>query len=156
APDASDRAQTSGLALAGGFGYQTPSMGAQADYYLLPDGWPLGLVGYVGAGWWPPPVVNGAKGDATVGLAVGASAFVGHRHRFVLDLSYGLASIELYSMGGIAVGQTNVYGMTAALGYEYLAHDGFLFRASLGLSYLIGDALSPSDSRMVPTGSLAF
>ena len=154
APEPRDKAFTSGLALAVGVGYQMPVLGGQADYYWLPPESPIGLMGYLGAGWWPAPEHDAAKGDPSLGLAAGASAFLGHRHRLVVDVGIGLAAIETTTFGATLVAQDKVYGVTAAPGYEYVARGGFLVRASIGATYLLGDIPS-GDLRVTPTFNLA-
>ena len=117
--DPSPKSSTSGLALAGGLGYQTPFLGAQAAWYqqLSPS---LRIAPWVGGGF--------------PGLAGGLMFLAGERHRLVLDLSYGAVG-ALVSGGTDTATTTRVwYGGSLAAGYEFMADGGFFVRPMLGYS----------------------
>jgi len=152
---ASDAAETSGLAVAASWGYESPTFGGQVDYYWLPAGTPFHFAGYVGAGWFPPQNSNLVQTDATLGFAGGAMAFVGHRHRGLVDVSYGLSGWEIASRGNVILRQDKLNGVTAAMGYEYVSSGGFLFRTTVGLNVLTGAAFVSGISRLSLTSLLA-
>ena len=152
---AQDASATSGLAVGAGVGYQSPVLGGQVDYYWLPEGSPVHFAAHLGAGWVPPSKIGSAQTDGALGLAGGAFAFVGHHHRALLDVSYGLTGTQAQVAGSTVLRQERSYGITAAAGYEYMSSGGFLIRATVGASFIVGDIYVPDQSRIVPTISLA-
>jgi len=117
--------KTSGLALGAGIGYQTPLLGLMAAYYVqLGNGYRIAP--YVGFGNFPTDKLS------PWGYALGVMGVLGKgRHRFVLDLSYGMAGVATQTDSTVfppATSSKAVYGVTAAVGYEYMHGSGFFVR----------------------------
>jgi hypothetical protein len=127
--------ETSGLALGAGLGYQFAGFGGQLAYYLE-LGSALRIAPYAGGGVFPSEV--GTKG----GYAAGMMFSYGRRHRIVLDGGYGLAAVEGKKnvLTGEVIESRVVYGVTGALGYEYLADGGFFVRPTFGYTRFTGDS----------------
>lgn len=79
--------ETSGLAVGVGFGYKTSGLGLVASFYGQ-LGRLFRLVPYAGAGIFPETELK------PLGYAFGMMAIIGEgRHRFVIDIGYGLAGV---------------------------------------------------------------
>lgn len=151
-----DKGTTSGPALGIGLGYQSPVVGGQLDYYWLPEHSPVAFAAYFGSGWFPPVKSGSVSSESAFGFAGGAFVFIGHRHRALLDVSYGLGGIEALIVGNTVIRQDTLYGVSAAAGYEFMSSSGFFVRAGFGVTYLFGDLFVPDEARVKPTVNLTL
>jgi hypothetical protein len=123
-----------GLALSIGAGTDYPFVGLQAAYYLqLTDRlWRAAAHASVGA-------MPGGAGNAVLGgTNFGVMMLCGHKHRALLDLSFGTIGVQSFAPFGTELASHPAWGPSLAAGYEYMAFGGFFFRASIGASYLVG------------------
>lgn len=152
----SSKAETSGLAAGVGMGYQTPVFGGQVLYYFRMGERPISVAPYAGVAVWPD--VDRQSGKLEVvgtrrGLALGCMVVRGRRHRFVADVSFGLAGVEYQLFPVTQERESNeIYGLSAAFGYEFMARWGFFFRATGGLTYLLEEPqFAVGQDRGLPT-----
>jgi hypothetical protein len=149
-PGAKPRSATSGLAIAAGVGFHAPAIGGEVLYHhaLARKLW---LVPYVGAGAFPLEDV------VRPGVAGGAMLAWGRTHRLAVDLSLGLAALErrFSPVTGETVDTRELYGATAAAGYQLVTAGGFLLNALVGGSILLAEP-SGDDSRFLPTFNLTL
>jgi hypothetical protein len=139
------KSETSGLALGIGFGYQYAMLGGQLLYYIRLPGVPLQIVPYAGGGYFPS-IEEGL--DGSPGFSAGTMVGLGNTHRLVLDVNYGLAALQYIT----ATKETKtLYGLTVAIGYEYMSDPGFFVRPQFGATYFIDKPEDPDKSRFVPT-----
>jgi hypothetical protein len=144
--------QSSGPFVGLGLGYQTPGLGGELGYYIEVPG----------AGVYFAPY--GGIGDFSVGTATGATVslvgFAGgvmftlrpHHWGGFADLGYGLGAVDTSTTttgsGTVTATGTNItsstttsttkyYGVSIAVGGEYMADNGFFLRASLGAKVLV-------------------
>jgi len=92
-----------------GIGFQQ-ALGGQIDYYWLPARSPIHFAIYFGAGWFLPGRLNDVVPDGAFGVAGGAFAFIGHHHRGLLDVSYGIADIQGKTFGHMVLEQYPLHG----------------------------------------------
>lgn len=147
------RADTDGLAVGLGFGYETPILGGQFLYYVRLGERPLNVAPHAGVGWWP-----GGNHDGRAGVAAGALTTYGRKHRVIVDLSYGLAAVEHQTdLFGDGRHSNALYGASAAFGYEFMAHGGFFFRATTGGTFRTEEArFVENDDRTSSTLHVGF
>ena len=71
-----------------------------------------------------------------VGGVFGIAGALGHKHRLMLRLSYGMLGFSGgFTSSGFA--DHSYYGPNLALGYEYMAFGGFHLRSDVGLGYVL-------------------
>jgi hypothetical protein len=95
----------------------------------------------LGVGYFRPVTINGIETDGAVGIGIGARLVLGSRHRFVVDLHYGLAGVaarETTDRWGVIRETVSVPGTTAAVGYQLVDIRGFMFQISVGQTSLVG------------------
>jgi len=145
ASNSRDLALTSGPALSVGVGSQSGGAGGRVSYYFAPADWEVRFGVYFGAGYFP--VLQGTP----LGFAAGGFAFVGQHHRGLIDVSY-----SLIETGNILIlpptDDFKLYGLTTAVGYEYMHPGGFFVRLTAGATFG-----SPTFSHgIVPAGNIAL
>jgi hypothetical protein len=140
-----DRARTSGLAAAIGFGTQTVLLGGQLLYYLqLPsESWRLAV--HAGVGGMPSGGRAGAEWGVNGGLFL---AFGAHHHRLIMGVEAGTLTWYTFSLHGAAVGRRQAYGAGATLGWEWMSSFGLFSRFSLGPAFMV-EPQSPLEDRDV-------
>ncbi len=135
---------TSGLALGVGVGYQVVGFGGQVLYYEA-----------LGSGFWVVPYVGsgviGTNGKFRGGIAGGVMGAWGRAHRIVLDMSAGVGAAQTRTspLTGNVIDVRTRYGVSVALGYEYVADGGFWVRPTAGVTYLVDDP-GANNSRWLP------
>jgi hypothetical protein len=115
-----DRAQTSGLAVGIGAGFENAGLGGHALYYLQTRNERWRVAPHVGVGYF-----------GKVALSGGVMALFGRRHRLVLDLLVSPAAAE----GGTDRPTRVYYGLSLLAGYEWMSFGGVALRSTLGLAY---------------------
>jgi hypothetical protein len=133
------KGETSGLAAAFGWGYQTPALGGQILYYFRLGERPISVVPYGGGAIWVDSELSSPKSyGEQFGLAAGCMGQYGRTHRLVADLSFGLARMEYRTFLLTREREKNsLYGATFALGYEFMAGEGFFVRTMVGATVLV-------------------
>jgi hypothetical protein len=147
---AEPKSETSGLAIGGGVGYQTPVIGAEALFYVQASRG-FRVAPYAGFGVFP------LAGVTRTGAAGGAMAIFGGKHRGFLDLSYGLGAVEVTKnlATGVVLNSQVFYGVTLAGGYEYMADGGFFVHPAIGVTYFT--TTSPLlDKKLAPALGVAL
>lgn len=120
-----DRAQTSGLAVGIGGGYESAGFGGHAVYYVQLPNERWRLAAHAGAGWF-------GRGAGSGGLM----ALFGRRHRMVIDVL-----VSPVAASGSTGERTEIfYGVGPLLGWEWMASYGLGIRATIGLAYQFTDA----------------
>ncbi len=143
-PAYTPKSETSGLAIGAGLGYQYALLGGQLLYYIQIPETLFRVTPYAGGGYWP----STGDHDGKPGYSLGVMASFGGNHRVVLDLNYGLAAMEGYSSDGIEFVTHTLYGITLALGYEYMSGGGFFVRPQFGGTYLTDAWTVVDESRL--------
>jgi hypothetical protein len=82
-----------------------------------------------------------SEAGSKAGYAAGMMFSYGRRHRLVLDAGYGLAAVEGKKnlLTNEVIESHVIYGVTGALGYEYLADGGFFVRPTFGYTRFTTD-----------------
>lgn len=141
----SDRARSSGLAAAVGFGTQTVFLGGQLLYYVqLPDEyWRVAV--HAGAGGLPAGGDAGARWGVNGGLF---AAYGRHHNRLILGVEAGTLDWIRFYLHGREVALRQAYGAGATLGWEWMSSFGLFTRASLGPAFMV-EPNSPLEKRKV-------
>ena len=117
---AQDLAETSGLALGVGVGFENAGLGGHGLYYLQTANERWRIAPHVGVGYFGAAAVSG-----------GVMALFGRRHRLVIDLMVSPAAAD----GGTGM-RTNVYyALSLLAGWEYMSDRGAAIRSTLGVAY---------------------
>lgn len=136
--------ETTGIGVGLGYGYQHAGAGG-AVYLYIQGRSPFKLALYGGAGYFPSSTTSESnlEMEGVWGWAAGGMLLVGGRHRAVLDVSYGLAvheagyhTITSSRYGTLYHSEYDrvVYGITGAVGYEFMAPNGFFVRPTFGIT----------------------
>jgi hypothetical protein len=135
--------ETTGVGVGVGYGYQHAGVGG-AVYAYIQGRSPIKFALYGGGGYFPSTTGDADFSvDNSYGYALGGMLLIGGKHRGVLDVSYGLAVHE----AGYAMTTTSrytkysaydnvLYGLTGAVGYEFMAGNGFFVRPTIGMTRL--------------------
>jgi hypothetical protein len=107
----------------------------------------LALGPFVGVGGFPP--LKEAEGHWTV--AGGLLSYWGTRHRLFAELSLAPVAIWTLELHGTLVATQPGYGPAAIVGYEFVAHSGFLVRTGGGAGLLLAEG-----SQVVPLLSVGL
>ena len=137
-----------GVALSGGFGYQYSGLGASLEWYIIP------AVAVVAGGGYMPSTLVGGSGTGGGGGGARFCFFKGN-HRLLWDaVHFGLAGAS--TVGGET---DSMYGLTSAIGYQYLGPKGFLFNGSVGITWLaVAEqwAVDAIGTPVIPTINIGF
>lgn len=127
------KSETSGPGISAGYGYEYSCLGVQICHYSRLSGF-FSIVPYLAIGYYPNDI------EGQLGFSTGCLFAFGYRHRFIVDLNYGLAGIEYYEYsGGYLAHVESLYGITGAAGYEFLSNKGVFFRIALGATHIVKD-----------------
>lgn len=136
------KSETSGVAIGGGIGYQTPILGLQLVFHLTLREARVTFAPWAGGGMWPD-IGPFSSGKVYSAFAGGMMVMYGDRHRAVVDFAGAPSRLTQWSSSSCAGGSCTSssghkfsYGFTCAVGYEYLATHGFFFRPMVG--YTVG------------------
>lgn len=145
APKRADRARTSGLAAAVGFGTQTVHLGGQLLYYVqLPsDSWRLAV--HAGAGGLPDSGDAGTRWGVNGGVF---AAYGAHHNRLILGVEGGTLTWGTFYLHGRELAVRPAYGAGATVGWEWMSSFGLFTRASLGPAFVV-EPESPLEKRKV-------
>lgn len=144
------KTDTSGLALSVGYGHQYPFLGAQAAFYLQVPRSLFRVVPYVGGGLavcGPGNADDDQAPPCTTGGVVGVMGSWGDKHRLVLNAFYGTILALSLNLHGTNLPTVSVEGFGLAIGYEYMAFNGFFVRGDVGVSYHLLPPLLRNESR---------
>ncbi|MET0286468.1 MAG: hypothetical protein ABW352_18445 [Polyangiales bacterium] len=117
---AQDRAQTSGLGVGIGAGFENAGLGGHALYYLQTRNERWRVAPHLGVGYFGKAGVSG-----------GVMALFGRRHRLVLDVLVSPAAGE----GGSHRATTLYYGLSLLAGWEWMSMQGWALRSTIGVAY---------------------
>lgn len=128
------KTETNGFALSAGLGNQYPAIGVQAAYYVQVPHSLFRVTPYlsVGAGLC---AFHGQQSACTSGAVAGMMGSWGHKHRVVLNASYGSVGVAAFWLHGQLSDAVSIEGIGLAVGYEYMAFSGFFYRADIGSAY---------------------
>jgi hypothetical protein len=143
-PQTRQKTLTSGLGLSAGIGTQYAILGLQAAYYLQLPRSRFRLAPYAGIG---AAVCTDEERDSSciLGKAFGLLGSWGNKHRIIADAFVATLGVSWFSLHGEPSHTDTVWGSGLALGYEYMAFDGFFVRSSLGVSYAFGPSFRVHD-----------
>jgi hypothetical protein len=127
-----DHAQTSGLGVGLGVGYESGSgVGGHVLYYqqLPHPRWRLAL--HVGAGSLEPGI------GSAFGLNTGGFVAFGKRNRLTLGVHLGIENATTWRLHGVRWAQKPVFGAGVGIGYELMTKRGFMLRLNVGPGFFI-------------------
>lgn len=137
-PRTTGREDTSGFAITGGYGYEYAGVGVAGEYYQELGGASIGLL--LGVGYFPAMSIGGVTTDSSVGFGVGGRLAIGGSSRFVLDVQYGLAGEAAMISGGTRI-TSSMWGVTGAVGYQFVGSGGFMLLGTIGYTSFVGAPL---------------
>jgi len=130
------KTETNGLGLSAGLGNQYPILGVQAAYYFQVPHSLFRVVPYLGVGTGLC-AFHGQQAACTSGAVAGVMGSWGHKHRLVLNASYGTVGVSAFWLHGQLSDAVSIEGIGLAVGYEYMAFSGFFYRADIGAAYAL-------------------
>ncbi len=137
--DLHPKSSTSGPSLGVGVGYQTPIFGVQAAYDVRLADSGFALIPWAGLGGWDDLAIFGKSSGWHTAYAGGVMATYGEHHRAVIDLAVAPIRFETSTGTVCSFGQCRdessshvTYGLTGAIGYEYVSSGGFYVRPMIG------------------------
>lgn len=144
------KTETNGLGLSAGLGSQYPAVGVQVSYYLQVPHSLFRVAPYlsVGGGLCAR---SGAQDACATGTVVGVMGSWGHKHRVVLNASYGTVGAAAFWLHGQLSDAISIKGIGLAVGYEYMAFSGFFYRADIGSAYAFLPPLLRNQSPVILT-----
>jgi hypothetical protein len=115
---AQDRAQTSGLAVGAGVGFENAGVGGQVQYYVQTANERWRIAPHIGVGYFGRAAVSG-----------GVMALFGRRHRLVIDLMASPAAAD----GGTGRATKVHYALSLLAGWEWMSFRGIAIRSTFGV-----------------------
>jgi hypothetical protein len=132
APATPPRSQSTGVALAVGLGTGFGAgFGVQVAVPVALFGGIVQVGPYAGIGFLP----GVQEATAVVAPSFGVLGFWGIRHRLFVDLDFGPPVVRYWQLHGTTVAQQPVYGPSALVGYEFMAHHGMFVRTGIGAGF---------------------
>jgi hypothetical protein len=123
------RSQSTGVAVSVGAGTGFgPGFGAQVAVPIAVASGLLQVGPYVGFGFFP----GIEESRAVLAPSVGVLGFWGVRHRIFVDLDFGVVALRQWQLHGTIIVLDAVYGPSALVGYEFMAHRGMFVRIGVG------------------------
>lgn len=128
-----------------GLGNNYGLLGLELAYSFRVPGTLYHVAPHAGAGLW-------GSGAAAVGVRGGW----GLRHRIIADVGYGPLGSRYVYLHRTRLRAQLVYGAMLAVGYEYVANWGFVFRVSGGAGYALDYVLGAAGVGMVLNLGIGF
>ena len=132
-----NKQETSGFAVEVGYGNAFAGLGIMGEYFIQSQGLIKGSV-FVGLGYFPSIPIGIMETESSGGTVIGARAYVGNKHRLVLELTYGFIGVQAKGLyvNGTQVNyiQEDLIGPSGSVGYQYMNPSGYIFTFTVGSS----------------------
>jgi hypothetical protein len=138
--------ESDGPAFSFGLGMQYALIGVQGAYYYQLESTLYRVAGYVSLGILP--AVADDRDDLNLGYTFGLMGSWGHKHRVLLDLSFGTIGKQWLRLHGEFVGSRVALAPGLGVGYEYMTFEGFFLRVAVGIAYTINIPIYAASDRL--------
>ena len=137
--------ESDGPAFSFGLGMEYALIGVQGAYYYQLESTLYRVAGYVSLGL--VPAVEDDRDSPNLGFMFGLIGSWGHKHRVLLDLSFGSIGKHWLRLHGEFVGSRVAVAPGVAIGYEYMTYEGFFLRALIGVAYTLNIPIYSASDR---------